>query len=140
MQEIKFRAWFKNENEIKKVAINNIYEGNKTYLHLSPLPMSDYKPIELMQYTGLKDSNGREIFEGDIVRFVIFDYLGSDIEYKGVVKYRSGLYEIWKDVDSEFFDSDGPFILNHAWLQDDEFEVIGNIYENPELLEGVNVG
>ena len=142
MQKVKFRAWFKNEGEMKNVAINNVYEGNKTYLHLSPLPMNDYKPIDLMQYTGLKDKNGREIYEGDIVRFVDFDSSGgqrADREITGVIKYQSGLYEIWKNNDSEFFDSDGAFILNHAWLQDDEFEVIGNIYENSELTDGENL-
>lgn len=93
------------------------------------------------EFTGLKDKNGREIYEGDIVNFVDFDTTGghrADREYRGVVKYQSGIYEIWKNNDSEFFDSDGAFILNHAWLQDDEFEVIGNIYENPELIKGVN--
>lgn len=92
----------------------------------------------LAQYTGLKDKNGREIYEGDIVRFVNFDSSGgqrADREITGVIKYQSGLYEIWNNNESEFFESDGAFILNHAWLQDDEFEVIGNIYENPKLLE-----
>jgi uncharacterized phage protein (TIGR01671 family) len=88
------------------------------------------------QYTGLKDKNGKEIYEGDIVEFTWFDYVGSDTQFKGLVKYRSGLYEIWKNDKTEFFGSDGAFILNHVWLQDEEFEVIGNIYENPELLKG----
>ena len=94
--------------------------------------------LEYMQYTGLKDKNGREIYEGDIVNFVDFDSTGGhrdDREFTGVIKYQSGLYEIWNNNKSEFFESDGAFILNHAWLQDDEFEVIGNIYEHKHLLE-----
>ncbi|WP_419957243.1 YopX family protein [Psychrobacillus psychrotolerans] len=94
-------------------------------------------PNSIGQYTGLKGKNGVEIFEGDIVRFVNFDTTGGhrgDSEHTGVVKYQSGIYEIWKNVDSEYYGSNGAFILNHAWLQDDEFEVIGNIYEHPNLL------
>lgn len=126
MREIKFRAWFKNENEIKKVAINNIYEGNRTHLHLSPMPMSDYRPIELMQYTGLKDKNDQEIYEGDILQF------SGRVVACGIVKYNENLC---------------CFQACHkmsCWLICKEsgvkVEIIGNIYENPELMEGVNVG
>ncbi|MGG0663437.1 YopX family protein [Viridibacillus arvi] len=142
MRDIKYRGlselqskWYEGD------FITDVREFNRSCDKAYILPHWDKLncPIQVLpnsvgQYTGLKDKNGREIFEGDIVSFVVFDYLDSDVEYKGVVKYRSGLYEIWKNADSEFFGSNGPFILNHAWLQDDEFEVIGNIYENPELL------
>jgi len=81
----------------------------------------------LMQYTGLKDKNGKEIYEGDIVH--VTDFFHGDAKvYKGVVKFVGGYYQI-----------EGQDIRNAplGWIiSSDDLEVIGNIYENPELLEG----
>lgn len=127
MREIKFRAWFKNENEIKKVAINNIYEGNRTHLHLSPMPLSDYRPIELMQYTGLKDKNDQEIYEGDILK----EYYEGEPDIL-VVSFEDGCFMV-----RQINTPNADYTLNGCDLGNTL--VIGNIYENPELLEGVNV-
>ena len=118
MREIKFRAWFKDKQEMSNVATNNIYEGNTSYMYLSPMPGSNYELVKIMQYTGLKDKNGKEIYEADI---------GWDEHHEcyGVVKFDEGkfLYE-WENISEDLFEVC------------DEIEIIGNIYENPELLEG----
>ena len=81
--------------------------------------------FELMQYTGFTDEDGKEIFEGDIVEFV--DYGWNDDEYNcvGKVIFEDGVWHITNSIStSELFNYDGEGI-----------RVIGNIYENPELLE-----
>jgi len=74
-------------------------------------------PKTIGQYTGLKDKNGKKIFEGDIVK-----------SKYGVFKSKVE----WNDSFCGFF----PFCNNDTGIFADECEVIGNIYENKELLEG----
>lgn len=90
----------------------------------------DYKNFEPMQFTGLKDKNGKEIYEGDIFREIYDDdQRDAKIVFYTVVR--------WDEKNACFFT--GEVEQENAELFDlDEvaaqFEVIGNIYENPELL------
>ena len=111
MREIKFRVWVKNKEYMKttKAAVNTII----SYFILDSSEKEDYV---LMQYTGLKDKNGKEIYEGDIVKTKFGN---------GKVFMRLGCW----------------FIENQkelGYYSNYELEVIGNIYENPELLEVKN--
>lgn len=87
----------------------------------------------LMQYTGLKDKNGVEIFEGDIVKSCRL-VNGHIYEYVGQVKFVDFS---WNIVDKKY--TYDPFYNYTDGYPDEiwEIEVIGNIYENPDLLESV---
>lgn len=76
----------------------------------------------LMQSTGLKDKNGKEIFEGDIVKMSKDVY--SEPTYYEVVRHRGGAYRL----ESKQHGCE-------LWLRHTDCEVVGNIYANPELLE-----
>ena len=116
MREIKFRAWDKEEQEMLdwdkffNLDIAQVFESKGSW------------GIYPMQYTGLKDKNGVEIYDGSIIRFVLGDY--NIREYVEEVVYSDGAF--WC----------GNWLLFDAKMNDDNLEVLGNIYENPELLEG----
>lgn len=82
----------------------------------------DFDDVNLMQSTGLFDKNGKEIFEGDIVKMAKDVY--SDLTYYEIVRHRGGAYRLESNQHG-----------CELWLRHTNCEVIGNIYENQELLE-----
>lgn len=147
MREIKFRAYIKKDYnkeligktlEISSIhlkknkviigySINKSNYGNKSF---------NYEDIELMQYTGLKDKNGKEIYEGDIVKIA---------EKKNISKHKViHMKPIIADI--EWSEEYLTYILITLsvkdafesladYLEEYDVEVIGNIYDNPELLK-----
>ena len=94
---------------------------------------SDYEEVDpetVCQFTGLYDKNGRKIFEGDIVVFA--DFFNDEI-HRGVVYWCDLAF--WFDC-TETEGDEGMYSL--AYISVNVLEVIGNIYDNPELLKGGN--
>ena len=94
---------------------------------------------KLMQYTGLKDKNGKEIYEGDILRCKCLKKCKLDSCAEKVIQYKNSLIEWWEsgcNLGYRLRDSKGKtMMIKPTHLNTMEVEVIGNIYENPELLE-----
>ncbi|WP_417536137.1 YopX family protein [Methylophaga sp.] len=78
------------------------------------------------QYTGIEDKNGVEIFDGDIVNWHAFDWQGGDINGVGKV--------VIEDI-GPTIDGDKHMLIDTSYFEDNCIEVIGNTYQNPELLE-----
>ena len=110
MREIKFRAWFRDEH------------SSKAEMHYDVRDFKDnpdqYHYYRVMQYTGLKDKNGKEIYDSDLLGYY----------YKGM---NSKMY-LTKRPTVVKWKGSGFNIRERAC---DNYEVVGNIYENPELLK-----
>jgi uncharacterized phage protein (TIGR01671 family) len=113
MRKIKFRAWDKQNNKF----LPHIYQMG------SGFPSPDYC-YHFLQYTGLNDKNGKEVYEGDIIAWQHW-----------VSSVRDGaVREVWENATVVF--ENGAFKANDIDfdISDSVYEVIGNIYEHPELL------
>ena len=137
-RQLKFRAWDKDYKEMLDNII--IYQG-EVYKNTMPVAVSPLN-AELMQYVGFKDKHGKEIYEGDILRHTV-----EIIETDGSVEVAESCYEVlfkmgcfitrtldgcypeYETFAERFSIGDGVNRLSDA-------EIIGNVYENPELLEG----
>ena len=130
MEETKFRAWLTEDKQLRPV--KSIFLDSKRANVQWTKNVSIIEPfdkIELMQFTGVKDKNGKEIYEGDIVKH---KYMCDGIFYTEAVIYD-------KNYASFGLKANSGTIFYFVELNDDalsSLEVIGNIYENPELLGG----
>jgi uncharacterized phage protein (TIGR01671 family) len=137
MREIKFRAWSSHHNRYAD-EVDIYHDGSwgfgiqKGSVGYGYTPSKDDK---LEQYIGLKDKNGGEIFEGDILKY--FDitsdkYMLDTAKTIGVVKYIEGATK-YAPQEIEENHKGGNYVA--YWDQCTEIEIIGNIHENPELLK-----
>jgi uncharacterized phage protein (TIGR01671 family) len=125
-REIKFRIWIpkfnsflKNYNNSDEIGIRTVGVFNNLY-NLPYMPSDEYVA---QQYTGLKDKNGVEIYEGDIIRCKSFDGWFDKIGYYHNMEVK---YQTLESGDSE--------LSGFLYINIDR-EVVGNIFENNELLK-----
>lgn len=128
-RDIKFRAWIKSPYDTMVQAediLNFGLDCGKIIYAESEEHDMDKGTFELMQYTGLKDSYGVEIYEGDILAFE------DEKEFKWLVKYD---YDSFIAKGGEHNQEEG-LIEFYDWNRDRlDVVVLGNIYENPKLLK-----
>lgn len=131
---IKFRVYWKNkETGVVKVELCELVV-EKTWFTFRPQGQSNVDEIiGIYQFTGLHDKNGKEIYEGDILKCVSPDNDNSDKNI--VVEFKNGGYCI--EWDSMFYDSSDVTLIYWAIDSDFQFEIIGNIHEHPNLLTNV---
>ena len=126
-REIKFRAWHKDLKKMFKIGQITLEKGtwnfepnDRDFIGMS---IPSQTSFVLMQYTGLHDKNGKEIYEGDILKVYYkgmsgvgyVEYDNDYCEYKIIINTDKDYFSLWKSID---------------------LEKIGNIYDNPELLGG----
>lgn len=139
-KDIKFRVWDKTsdsmlyqddfervELDTKNKMVTLIAEEESDKSHYV-LDYEDGIEAEIMQYISLKDKNRKEIYEGDILSIKIYSGDKVIVEGKTVVEFKDGCFGV-------IWGHDKAFLSLNSFFKA-KFEVIGNIYENPELLRG----
>ena len=132
MREIKFRAFDKKQMQMylspNAASLGDL--GAWFEAHSGKYGWNKDGDSNLMQYTGLKDKNGKEIFEGDIISMVD-RYFGDQLLKGGMFKiaYEDGALGVYDNKDNYECSLDDATIYNNS------IDIIGNIYENPEMVK-----
>jgi uncharacterized phage protein (TIGR01671 family) len=124
----KFRFWSKNKQ--KFVQYPSIWCGGNGELYAN---MDEGDDIIIQQWTGLLDKNNKEIFEGDIIKIYNYGYVLCNGKSEGEIFYTVE----WKNIGFTFNIINGEHMSGCGYYTTNPilYEIIGNIFENPELLE-----
>lgn len=128
MRGVKFRAWDRNREEMYEVDALHLHRGLIEVDNEFDHQTTEIEPYTIMQYTGLKDKKGVEIYEGDVVVNA-----SSELIFQVVYKAPSFCRKWIDDVSKRYRDPIEPMARNTHII----CEVIGNIHEHPHLLGGV---
>ena len=128
----RFRAWDKLNNEMYVVEQINLNRGEFESIGYGITFLRGADKVELMQSTGIRDMSNQEIFEGDVVKTTRF--VGRADEVGGFYEYDKEFIGIVKQLEGSWVIDTGSDAVC-LWTEIEENEIIGNIYESPELLE-----
>ncbi|KWU39919.1 hypothetical protein AV935_09300 [Levilactobacillus brevis] len=130
----KFRVWDETQHKMLQVDCIEFIDGKAYWVEASPAdgnvqggndgPVGDNSQLKLEQYTGLKDANGKEIYEGDIVKS---SYKYAQPKISQVIMEDGNSYILGEDLAT----GNEMLVSDHI----NEIEAIGNVHTNPELLE-----
>lgn len=138
MREIKFRAWTKDLDGVYRMSFSDKYEEDEIPTSAHQLMSYFFRNLnpnaELMQSTGIHDKNGKEIYEGDIIRYLNGEITstpngmeGDEFETNGVI-FWDGEWAQW-DVTNRI-----DVTREEVFTEISNCEIIGNIYEHPNLI------
>ena len=137
----RFRVWVKTVNsyisEKDEADIVRLEEDGKIFVGLYDGDIEDMiylkeQNLIIEQCTGLKDKNGKLIYEGDILDFAFRKYADYEDFYIGKVFFYNASFNVITTKDNQE--------LPVGWLAQEDVEIVGNIHESPELLEEQNNG
>ena len=129
MHDIKFRAWDREKKKMYEVENICFYGHKSVTLQYNPVIKKAIEDIEIMQCTGMKDSTGKEIYEGDIV--VVGQDTGNKYD-RYIMTFNDDSHSYLAKQQGTLGSYIGPGYWN------DKLMVIGNCWDNPELLGGVH--
>jgi uncharacterized phage protein (TIGR01671 family) len=133
-KEIKFKYIWSNPEKTNFISqiftLDEIEAGNLQFYQENEPLLKDYKLIARVQFTGLLDKNGKKIFGGDLLQYDGYNFKMINKEKIYQIKYDDNLAQYYSYNLENSFDT---FLTVRAWK---ESKIVGNIYQNPELLGG----
>lgn len=125
MREIKFRAWHKGYDEMYPIMLYDKNPGDCLRWK------NEGQPVEIMQYTGLKDNNGKEIYEGDVVHCAIMEADRTGFRRDFIATVEEDICNPCFVLKQENGQVEYDFVMCGLMI----LEVVGNIYEQSHLLK-----
>lgn len=131
MREYKFRAYDRVENKMisfeELVERSSLYDFSDEFIDPFNEMIGEYEsPRIYMQYTGLEDKNGKEIYEKDII-------MGEDCDGVYFAKVE------WSKTDAQFMIEAGKYFTDELSIYVDDVVVVGNVFEKPEILKEIKI-
>lgn len=132
MKQIKYRAWDRKENVMVNGAMEILNFGLGDGSMVVNSDVQKGNELDWMQFTGKKDKNGKEIYVGDIVKAIGGEDHEDSSKTSDVIQEDMGTFSVREPKEDDIIYTHG---LNLWWGGWKSLEVIGSIYENPELLK-----